>query len=188
MTPLKNTKNFKLREDHLILPVKIGVEQTSNLDFNRFRYLGSPKVRKIQTGNVVLANREEDVLKWFDVFKSANEYSDVTLHGYFSDLTFYIKLTDDANLLADSKQGVALFEMTLVEHIRLGKHSIGWARKMLSGVKTTFQMFGWSVTNKFSSYPIFKQEGTPTPAAKGEVACSPTMRGIWQVRVLSSLS
>ena len=74
MTLLKNTKNFKLREEYLILPVKIGVEQTTNLDFNRFRYLGSPKVRKIQTGNVVLANREEEVLKWFNAFKSANEY------------------------------------------------------------------------------------------------------------------
>jgi hypothetical protein len=164
MKLLKTPKITKLREEHLILPVKIGVEQTTNLDFNRFRYIGAPKVRQIQTGKVILANREEEAFKWFNAFKNANEYSDVTLHGYFSDLTFYIKLTDDANLLADSKQGVELLEMTLVEHIRLGKHSVGWARKMLSGVRTTFQLFGWSVINKFSSYPIFKQESTPTPA------------------------
>ena len=136
MKLLKTPKITKLREEHLILPVKIGVEQTTNLDFNRFRYIGAPKVRQIQTGKVILANREEEAFKWFNAFKNAN----------------------------DSKLGVELLEMTLVEHIRLGKHSVGWARKMLSGVRTTFQLFGWSVINKFSSYPIFKQESTPTPA------------------------
>jgi hypothetical protein len=164
MKELINSKKFKLRMEHLILSVKVGVERTTNLDFNRFRYLGAPKVRQIRTENVVLANREKEVLKWFNAFQNANEYSDVTLHGYFSDLTFYIKLTDDANLAANSKQGVELLEITLVEHVRLGKHSVGWARKLLSGIRTTFQLFGWDVINAFSAYPIFKREVIPTPA------------------------
>jgi hypothetical protein len=164
VTPSTAIEKFKYREDHLILAVKVGVEQTTNLDFNRFRYTGVPKVREIKKGSVSLANREDEVLRWFTVFKNANEYSDVTLHGYFGDLTFYINLTDNANLSSCSKQGVELFEMVLIEHVRLGKHSVGWARKVLSGVRTIFQLFGWDVSNTFSSYPIFKREGTPTPA------------------------
>jgi hypothetical protein len=161
---IKETETFKLRENYLILSVKIGVALTTNLDFNRFRYLSSPKVRQIQSGNVVFANRDKEVFRWFNAFQNANEYSDVTLHGYFSDLTFYVKLIDDANLDFQSKQSVELFEMTLIDHVRLGKHSIGWARKILSGVRTVFQLFDWGVTNIFSSYPLFKQESTPTPA------------------------
>lgn len=53
MAFIKETETFKLRENYLILSVKIGVALTTNLDFNRFRYLSSPKVRQIQSGNVV---------------------------------------------------------------------------------------------------------------------------------------
>jgi hypothetical protein len=148
----------------LKLKVKNGVEQTAILNFNRFRYIGVPKSRQLDNENLIVANRDNQVRSWYVAFSNANDYSDVTLFGYFNDLSFYIALIDTNDFKPDSKEAVDLLEVTLVDHVRLGKHSIGWARKMHSGIRSIFHIFGWETRGYFSDYPLFKREFMPTPA------------------------
>jgi len=156
--------NNSFSEQSLRLKVLLGVQQEGVIDFNRLRYRGAPKNRELKKGGAILANRDTEVLCWYQKFATANEYTDITLNGYFGNLTFYVALIDSANLKLDSTDAVELFEISLIEHVRLGKHSVGWARKVHSGVKTLFKMFGWSSIKYFSIYPIFKREFLPTPA------------------------
>lgn len=149
---------------YLKLKVRKGVEQTAYLNFNRFRYVGVPKVKRLNDDNLISANRDTEVKSWFLAFSNANEYSDITLFGYFNDLSFYVALIDTTTYPLHSKEAVDRFEVTLVDHVRLGKHSIGWARKMSSGIRTIFKMFGWKTRGYFSDYPLFKREFMPTPA------------------------
>ncbi len=119
---------------YLKLKVRKGVEQTAYLNFNRFRYVGVPKVKRLNDDDLIGANRDTEVKSWFLAFSNANEYSDITLFGYFNDLSFYVALIDTTTYPLHSKEAVDRFEATLVDHVRLGKHSIGCARKMSSGI------------------------------------------------------
>ena len=148
----------------LRLKVLIGVERESIIDFNRLRYIGAPKNSDIRIGKVEFANRDEQVITWYRKFSNANQFTDITLNGYFCNLTFYVALIDNASLELDSREAVELFEATLIEHVRLGKHSVGWARKVHSGLKTLFRLLNWSSIEHFSVYPIFRNESLPTPA------------------------
>lgn len=153
-----------INDAELKLKVQNGVEQTANLNFNRFRYIGVPKSKQLKNKTFIFAERDLDVKHWFKAFATANDYSDTTLFGYFNDLCFYVALIDSTDYLLDSQVAVDFFEVTLVEHVRLGKHSVGWARKMHSGMRSIFQMFDWKTKGVFSDYPLFKREFMPTPA------------------------
>ena len=69
--------------EHLCMPIINGANTFTNLDFNRFRYLGVPKTTDIKKGNETLLDRDEIVQNMFIAITGRNDASPATKGNIF---------------------------------------------------------------------------------------------------------
>lgn len=149
-----------MRDSTLIMQLKIGINQTIKFDFNRFFYSGVPFKRDLDTTS--LANRNDDVYRWFHFFNGTQEFADLTKQSYLRDFVQFVRFCDNRGLLPESKVGAENWERHLVEKVRLGSIGVNTARKMVSCAKRVLQMLGNPTEKWFSPYGLFRSESNPT--------------------------
>lgn len=146
----------------LVISLKIGISKYQNFDFNRFRYLGVPKKRDLNTAK--FADRGDVVQRWFDTLNNNQEYSDQTKFGYFHDLTRYLSFTDSRLLDPESEDAANAWEQHLVEKVRLGSMMVNTAQKHNSAIKCLLRLLDYPVDKWFSPQGLFRRETNPTEA------------------------
>jgi len=144
----------------LRLRLETGIATTSVIDFNRLRFLGVPIRQNISKS--INANRDGSVYRWYNCFKSDNEYADRTLHGYIQDFIKYIRVCDRHRVEPESESAVILWERHLVEQVRLNGMKVNSARKLISSIKTILRLLNQESKSWFSAHSIFRSEINPT--------------------------
>lgn len=140
----------------LKIPLKTGIAKTTHFDFARFKYLGVPTKNRILDS--ILANRDDEVKRWFKYFQNDNEYSDSTKWGYIHDFIKFVRLCDKHRVIPASELAVIVWERHLVEQVRLEGMNINSARKLISSIKTILTRINSTSLTWFSSYSLFRSE------------------------------
>ncbi|MEM0514067.1 hypothetical protein WCN91_01200 [Pseudoalteromonas sp. YIC-827] len=131
-------------------------------DFERFRYKGVPKVFELRKST--LLNRDVQVIKWFQAFKANTEYTDPTLSSLFRVFTKYVSICDSIPVNPESKEGISVFEASLVHNVRIGAKSSNSAKRELSSLRTIMKMLDHPVDEWFSKFKLFRSQINPTQA------------------------
>lgn len=144
----------------LRLTLKMGISKIAYFDFERFRYLGIPKLKSI--AEATFADRDDLVTKWFQIFSESNQYTDQTKNGYVQDFAKYVKFCDRNNIVPESAIAIEMWERHLINQVRIHSIAVNSARKLISATKCILELFDCPVFDWFSKYPIFRSEANPT--------------------------
>ena len=154
-------KKQKLNID-LKLKLNVYGNKLVNIDFQRFRYKGVPKVVELRKST--LLDRDEQVIKWYQTFKANTEYTDPTLNSLFGAFTKYVNICDSIPVNPESKEGISAFEAHLVHKVRIGAKNSNSAKGELSSIRTIMRMLDHPVNEWFSKFKLFRSQINPTQA------------------------
>lgn len=93
-------------DNRLSISLRNGNNAIQRMDFNRFRYAGTPSTRSILSGDVTLANRDVIVIRIFKTITEREEVASSTKMGAFRAMLNLLAFCDQHELTPLTKEGV----------------------------------------------------------------------------------
>jgi len=156
---IMNNNSNQLWSKSFTVPLVNGANDKLIIDFNRIRFYGAPKTKKILSNDAIFANRDNLINSWKNNFIDL-ELRDATKIGWFNTFTIFINNADEEGIDLPSKSSVESWERLIVNQARAGKYKSSTAIKYFSIIKSLHKYFGYPYKEWFSPHALLPKEKT----------------------------